>query len=54
MHNTEEKVEPKLKIQIWEDDKFSADDFLGKMFVILTTDSFVLVKLIDFDHDHVR
>ncbi|KAK3726944.1 hypothetical protein QZH41_014790, partial [Actinostola sp. cb2023] len=29
MHKTTEKLDPLLKIQIWENDKFSPDDFLG-------------------------
>lgn len=31
LDETEEKVTPKLKIQIWENDTFSSDDFIGQL-----------------------
>lgn len=32
LDETMQKVPPKLIIQVWDNDKFSADDFIGKVF----------------------
>lgn len=31
LHKTKEFLKPKLVIEIWDDDKFTFDDFLGKV-----------------------
>lgn len=36
LDETEEKASPKLKIQIWENDIFSSDDFIGQLELDLT------------------
>ena len=40
---SELKIPPKLELQVWDADNFSADDFLGKIWKLelLSTDSFL-------------
>jgi len=43
LDETEEKAKPKLRLQIWENDTFSSDDFIGTHW--RAENLFVLVEL---------
>jgi len=41
---TELTIPPILNLQVWDNDKFSADDFLGKNFFFLLNKNFFFTK----------
>lgn len=44
LDKTEFRIPPKLTVQIWDNDKFSLDDYLGKTALLLQHDKYTGTK----------